>query len=218
MMTLLRAGLIAQLALCAATAQAQTGEAGSTAIQLAALKAALDDLQKQVEAQRRVIAGHTLEIESQRQTIDRFRQQFERNPPAKAASYQIAEAGGPAAEPPLEAQTTAQPPAPAEQPVRRAPDLPQTVTPGDFPGSIDLPGTDTAFKIGGQARATLIHSLRPIGEDDRFITSSIPVDTQSAGDDARAVYTASPSRINFDVRTPTPFGGLRTFVEYRLLG
>jgi hypothetical protein len=102
---------------------------------------------------------------------------------------------------------------------RADPELPHKfVGEGEFPGSIEIPGTDTAFKIGGQARATLVHSLSPLGEDDRFITSSIPVGVQLAGEQARSTYTAAPSRINFEFRSPTSLGGLRTFVEYDFAG
>jgi hypothetical protein len=38
-----------------------------------------------------------------------------------------------------------------------------------------------AVKVGGQARMTLVHSLAPIGTDDRFVTSSIPVGDDQPG-------------------------------------
>jgi hypothetical protein len=103
-----------------------------------------------------------------------------------------------------------------EKSVQRAPEMPaKSVSAGDFPGSIRVPGTNTAFKVGGQARMTLVHSLRPLGVDDRFITSSIPVEgAQSAGEEARTTYAAAPSRVNLDLRTPSRLGDLRTFLEW----
>jgi hypothetical protein len=50
----------------------------------------------------------------------------------------------------------------------------------EFPGSIRIPGTDTAFRVGGQARMTLVHTLAPLGADDRFVTSSIRLPISAA--------------------------------------
>jgi hypothetical protein len=60
---------------------------------------------------------------------------------------------------------------------------------------------------------TFVHTLAALGTDDRFVTSSIPVGQQQAGEDARAVYSPQPSRLNFELRTPTKRGPLRTFLE-----
>src|SRR5262245_36369837 len=92
------------------------------------------------------------------------------------------------------------------------------VSAGDFPGSLRVPGTDAAIKIGGQARMTLVHSLGPLGTDDRFVTSSIPVGDQQAGEDARTNYSARPTKVNLDVRTPTRLTPLRTFIEADFFG
>ena len=101
-----------------------------------------------------------------------------------------------------------------ERTIERLPELPQkVVAAGEFPGSIGVPGTDAAFKIGGQVRFSLVHTLGPLGTDDRFIASSIPVGDQRAGEDARTTYTAAPSRVNFDLRSPTALGPIRTYVE-----
>ena len=88
------------------------------------------------------------------------------------------------------------------------------VSAGDFPGSIRIPGTDSAIKFGGQARMTLVHTLGPLGTDDRFVTSSIPVGAdQQAGEDARTVYSPSASRFGIDLRTPFRARTVRTFIE-----
>ena len=92
------------------------------------------------------------------------------------------------------------------------------VSAGDFPGSIRVPGTDAAFKVGGQARMSLVHTLAPLGVDDRFITSSIPVDRETAGDASRTTYSASPSRLNVDLRSPSRLGDVRTFMEWDFAG
>ncbi len=102
-----------------------------------------------------------------------------------------------------------------EQDVHHFPELAeQTVTAGDFPGSMRIPGSDAAVRIGGRVRMTSINSFDPIGTDDRFVTSSIPVEGSDAalkGD--RTTYTAAPSRYNLDLRTPTGVGAMRAFIE-----
>jgi hypothetical protein len=105
-----------------------------------------------------------------------------------------------------------------EKAVQRVPELTKVVSPGDFPGSMRIPGTDAAMKIGGQARMTMVQTLAALGTDDRFVTSSIPVGDQQAGEDARTVYSPQPSRINFEIRSPTGRGPMRTFVEADFAG
>ena len=65
---------------------------------------------------------------------------------------------------------------------------------------------------------TAVHTLAALGTDDRFVTSSIPVGDQMAGEDARTVYSPRPSRLNFDLRSPSGIGPLRTFVEADFAG
>jgi len=103
----------------------------------------------------------------------------------------------------------------AAQEAQRQPEMPkQAVSAGDFPGAIRIPGTDSAIKFGGQARMTLVNTLGPLGTEDRFVTSSIPVGTdQQAGEDARTVYSPSASRFGIDLRTPFATRTLRTFIE-----
>ncbi len=86
---------------------------------------------------------------------------------------------------------------------------------GDFPGSIRIPGTDSAIKFGGQARMTLVHTLGPLGTEDRFVTSSIPVGSdQQAGEDARTVYSPSASRFGTRSRARRfERTTVRTFIE-----
>ena len=102
-----------------------------------------------------------------------------------------------------------------EQDVHRLPELAQaTVTAGEFPGSMRIPGSDAALRIGGLVRMTSINSFDAIGTDDRFVTSSIPVEgSEAARQDERTTYSAEPSRFNFDLRTPTGVGAMRAFIE-----
>jgi hypothetical protein len=101
-----------------------------------------------------------------------------------------------------------------ESSIQGLPEKADVVAAGEFPGSFRIPGTDAALKIGGQVRFTGVNSLDAIGSEDRFVTSSIPIaGTEAAGKESRVTYIGSPSRLNFDLRTPTGVGSMRAFVE-----
>src|SRR5262245_41801963 len=111
-----------------------------------AVQALIEELRDQLVAQRELIEQNSKELAEQRAIIATLQRQV-----AGAPAAQVAAASEP----------------------RQDPDLPQEfVRAGEFAGSIAIPGTDSAFRIGGQARSTFVHSLNPLGEDDRFITSS----------------------------------------------
>ena len=92
------------------------------------------------------------------------------------------------------------------------------VSAGEFPGSIRIPGTESAFKLGGQARLVAVHTLSALGTEDRFVTSSIPVALPRAGEEARTVYSPIASRLNTDLRMPSPRGPMRLFIETDFAG
>ncbi len=92
------------------------------------------------------------------------------------------------------------------------------VTAGDFPGSIRVPGTESSFKLGGQARLVAVHTLDALGTDDRFVTSSIPVGVPRAGEEARTVYSPTASRLSTDLRMPSQRGPMRLFIESDFAG
>ena len=101
-----------------------------------------------------------------------------------------------------------------EASVQELPEKADLVAAGEFPGSFRIPGTNAALKIGGQVRFTGVNSTDAIGSEDRFVTSSIPIaGTEEAGKESRVTYIATPSRLNFDLRTPTGVGSMRAFIE-----
>lgn len=161
--------------------------------------ASLDELRRLIVEQGRVIERQTQRLDA----LEREVQQTRTEVTALARQQGVAV---PAA---MEERLAA-----IEQEVQRKPEMPADVS-VEFPGAIRVPGTNAALKIGGQARMTAVHTLRPLGTDDRFVTSSIPVgEERPAGNESRVVYTAIPSRFSFDLRTP--FGSsrtLRTFLE-----
>jgi hypothetical protein len=90
---------------------------------------------------------------------------------------------------------------------------PEVVSAGDFPGSIRIPGTDAALKIGGRVRTSVVLTMDPLGTDDRFLTNSIPVGVETPGDARRTNISARASRLNVDFRTPSGKRELRAFFE-----
>jgi hypothetical protein len=81
-----------------------------------------------------------------------------------------------------------------------------------FPGSIALPGSSAAIRIGGFVKVNVVASLDPIGTDDRFIAGSIPVPYDGGGS-TQSKINASQSRLNIDLRDNTPQGPFRAFIE-----
>lgn len=171
-------------------------------------ESAVAELRQLVEAQGAQLERQARIIESQGRDIESLRMHLGRTPAA------------------IERQASApqqENPPPQQSPVQeaeRVPEMPTAVvSAGDFPRSIQIPGTESAVRLGGQARMMIVHSLGPLGSDDRFITSSIPVEgEQQPGEDKRTNYSASPSRANLDIRSQSPIGSFRTFMEADFAG
>jgi hypothetical protein len=108
-----------------------------------------------------------------------------------------------------------------EEESAKVPELPPDVaSAGDFPGSIRIPRTDAAVKFGGRIRTAAVFTLDALGSEDRFLTNSIPVepDDDAATKGKRTTFSANTSRFNFEMRTPTGAGQLRTFIEGDFFG
>jgi hypothetical protein len=82
-----------------------------------------------------------------------------------------------------------------------------------FPGSLRIPGTGTAMKIGGFVKGTFVKSFDPLATTDRFIVGSIPVGASEPGVEEESSLTANQSRLNLEMRETTGVGDLRAFVE-----
>jgi hypothetical protein len=168
----------------------------------------LADLARLLAEQRHLIEDQRLEIEKMRAALEETRtlavsdhnrlQAMDQQPPAPTVTAAVEE-------------RLAQ----LEQSVQHIPEIPaEVVSAGDFPGSFRVPGTDAALRFSGLVRMTAVNTFGPLGTEDRFVTSSIPVaGTPEAGKQARTVYTANPSRFSFDMRTPTGVGAIRAFIE-----
>jgi DcaP outer membrane protein len=146
-------------------------------------------------------------IDEQRLRIDALQRQLEE------VRALVSSTGGGAA---VDAQKAAPP---ESDPGRQYPELPpDLITTGDFPGSIKIPGSDAAFRLGGMVRVNWVTTLDPLLVDDRFITEDIPVDVVGAPVGGRVDVMAIPSRFNLDVRTPTGVGYMRAFLEADFAG
>ena len=154
-------------------------------------------------------------LEEQRQEIERLRKQLEETQQLSLAAHNRLEEMAKAAPAPTVSAAVEERLAKIEESVQRIPDLPSdVVSAGDFPGSMRVPGTDVAMKVAGLVRVTAVDTFGPLGTEDRFVTSSIPVaGSPEAGKEPRFVLTPIPSRVNLDVRTPTGVGAMRAFVE-----
>ncbi len=172
-------------------------------------ESAVAELRRLVDAQGAQLERQARIIESQGRDIESLRMHLGSTPGAIER-----QASAPQQETPPPAQQS-----PAQE-AERVPEMPTAVvSAGDFPRSIQIPGTESAVRLGGQARMMIVHSLGPLGSDDRFITSSIPVEgEQQPGEDKRTNYSANPSRVNLDLRSQTPVGSFRTFLEADFAG
>jgi hypothetical protein len=87
------------------------------------------------------------------------------------------------------------------------------------PRSFPIPNGDAALKIGGLVRVNWVSTSDALLVDDRFQTSAIPVaDTVDAGWGSRVAVIATPSRFNFDLRTPRGVGHMRALIEADFAG
>jgi len=86
-----------------------------------------------------------------------------------------------------------------------------------YKGFFRLPGTQTILKIGGYFKTDFIYDLKPAGNTDSFIPSSIP-DPAVTGVN-NATVSVRPTRLSLDFRIPTTqVGDVRFYVEGDLFG
>src|SRR5262249_21691139 len=86
-----------------------------------------------------------------------------------------------------------------------------------YPGYFRLPGTRTFLKIGGYFKTDFIYDLKPAGDQERFIPSSIPTTSTQPGVNNNTV-SIRPTRLNLDFLVPTERGNVRFFLEGDLFG
>ena len=169
------------------------------------LEATVEALGKTIELQQQLLEQQARQIEQLRREIAETRALATPAPPAVSPPAQL--------RPPEQSERVEPPLADQEQP--RVPELPpDVVSVADFPGAFRMPGTDAALRISGLVRVNWVSSYDALLVDDRFQTSAIPVEgSPEASRGGRVNIIASPSRFNFDLRTPTGVGYMRAFIE-----
>jgi hypothetical protein len=86
-----------------------------------------------------------------------------------------------------------------------------------YQGFFRLPGTQTLLKIGGYFKTDFIYDLKPAGNTDSFIPSSIPIPSVVGVNNANV--SIRPTRLSLDFRVPTSqFGDVRFYLEGDLFG
>src|SRR5262249_2436220 len=70
-----------------------------------------------------------------------------------------------------------------------------------YKGYFRLPGTQTLLKIGGYFKTDFIYDLKPAGNTDSFIPSSIPV--PNSVNVNNSTVSIRPTRLNLDFRIPS---------------
>ena len=86
-----------------------------------------------------------------------------------------------------------------------------------YRGFFQLPGTQTLLKIGGYFKTDFIYDLKPAGNTDSFIPSTIPIPTVVGVNNS--TVSIRPTRLNLDFRIPsTKLGDVRFYVEGDLFG
>jgi len=87
-------------------------------------------------------------------------------------------------------------------------------------GFVQIPGTDTMFKLGGSARVDAIVDAANNGNPNLFIPSTIPVGNQAGyGGDERSTLYAKGTRISLEIRRPAEsLGNLRIYNENDFFG
>jgi outer membrane DcaP-like protein len=86
-----------------------------------------------------------------------------------------------------------------------------------YHGFFRLPGTQTLLKIGGYFKSDFIYDLKPAGNAESFITSSIPIPTVATVNNA--TVSVRPTRLSLDFRVPSArVGEVRFYLEGDLFG
>jgi hypothetical protein len=154
----------------------------------------------QLSAQQELIDSQQEEIEKQRALLQTVQVQLDRLAANQTDSRTQESAAQPQQLPDLDATNSA---------------LPESTNYGDdFRGSIPIPDSDAAIKVGGFVKMSMVHTLDPLGSDDRFIVGFIPVgDADFGNEDGEVSVSARQSRLGFELRDSTSYGTLRAFVE-----
>ncbi len=164
------------------------------------LREILAEQTSQLSAQQELIDTQQKEIEKQRALLQSVQVQLDRLAASQVAKPSQENAARPQQSMVLDELV-------AEQPE-------STSYGDDFAGSIPIPDSEAAIKIGGFVKMSGTYTLDPLGSDDRFVAGLIPVgDSSSAFEDSEVKVSARQSRLGIEIRDSTSYGPLRAFVE-----
>jgi len=86
-----------------------------------------------------------------------------------------------------------------------------------YHGYFQLPGTETIVKIGGYFKTDFIYDLKPAGNADVFVPSSMPIPQPNSTNNT--TVSIRPTRLSVDFRVPTTkVGDVRFYLEGDFLG
>ena len=86
-----------------------------------------------------------------------------------------------------------------------------------YSGFFRLPGTQTILKIGGYFKTDFIYDLKPAGNAEAFVPSSIPIPQVATVNNT--TVSVRPTRLTLDFRIPsTRIGEVRFYLEGDLFG
>jgi len=97
------------------------------------------------------------------------------------------------------------------------PDSAAGPTDPELKGFFAIPNTDTLIRIGDYAKLDAIADARAAGDEDQFVTSSIPVGSAHR-DASNFNLHAKQTRFSFEARRPTSRGNLRFYLENDFFG
>jgi len=162
--------------------------------------AEIEDLWELLEKQELQLAAQQEEIDKQRTLLRSIQVQLDRSAEAQIPDRSQQIAGEPNQVAILDELVRTQPES--------------TKYGEDFTGSIPIPDTDAAVKVGGFVKMSMVSTLDPLGTDDRFVTGLIPVGASSSTtDDGEVAVSARQSRLGIEIRDSTSYGPLRAFIE-----
>jgi len=156
--------------------------------------------QREIERQDKLIQEQASQIDTQRQATQSLQQQVDQM--ANTAESQISDN-----EKKLRSRLQT-----VEESIQASQEAESTrYDINSFPGSLPIPGTSAAMRLGGFVKMNIVESFDPIGSTDRFIVSTIPVPQTSGA--TNSSLTVSQSRLNLELRDVTQNSPMRAFIE-----
>lgn len=226
----LQAGASALIVLASASPSMVWAQVSSEKTELDLLRKQVEELAQRLESQTEKIDQQTTEIERLKAALatgdaNEERSRSQANSPSVAQSPDIETEPVPAlaakeaevTQVALDSVAGQAPDAVDDQRVGRYPDR-AIVRPGDFDGSISLPGLGGSLRVGGMVRSELSFDLDNAGNQDAIIPTSIPLDNSTDDGSNQVQFNARNSQVSVDYRRGTDRGLLRTFIEIDFFG